>query len=360
MCESASLLGGTVGSRANLCEAQVAMAGGVTMELHQLRSFVTVASAGSVSEAARQLRLAQPAVSQHIQSLEKELQVVLFLRGSRGMTLTDDGVALLGHARGLLSRLSELRAAAERLVGRSQSRVEMAATPSMAAYLLPPALRILGLSDPGLRLVVHERPTMDSLSLLATRSVDFAVVRDCLGNGFELEPLFDDPLVIAVGRRHTLASAERLELKDLARCSFVFFRHSGRELLYQAAILACAAAGYEPRVLCEGVEVTAMGVLVRSGAAVAIAPTSIVSLWGEEKVRVLSLPEPRSVSTVYLATMTGVVLSSPAQRVVRAIRRAAADPASGGDAPTVSTPPLALGVLPHQVVDGSPTHRRLA
>jgi LysR family nitrogen assimilation transcriptional regulator len=68
------------------------------MELRQLRYFVAIADAGSLTEAARRLGVAQPALSQHVLALEAELQTRLLDRGARGVRLTPAGLTLLEHA----------------------------------------------------------------------------------------------------------------------------------------------------------------------------------------------------------------------------------------------------------------------
>jgi len=76
---------------------------GETMEFHHLRSFVVVAQTGNVTKAAKQLYTTPPAVSAHLKSLEDELNTQLFMRSSKGMTLTDKGRILLPKAEKTLS-----------------------------------------------------------------------------------------------------------------------------------------------------------------------------------------------------------------------------------------------------------------
>lgn len=79
------------------------------MELRQLRYFVCVSDAGSLLSASRTLRVAQPALSQHMAALEAELQTTLFVRSSRGMALTDSGRRFLKHARVVLDDVERAR-----------------------------------------------------------------------------------------------------------------------------------------------------------------------------------------------------------------------------------------------------------
>jgi DNA-binding transcriptional LysR family regulator len=79
------------------------------MSLAQIEYFVAVSRAGNVNRAARQVRVAQPAVSRQIRSLEDELGVALFVRTPRGMVLSDAGHAFLEHATAILDRVERAK-----------------------------------------------------------------------------------------------------------------------------------------------------------------------------------------------------------------------------------------------------------
>ena len=79
------------------------------MELSQLRTLIHVAELGSLSKAADRMRIAQPALSRQIRLLEEELGTRLFVRHGRGMVVTDQGRAVLGHASRIMRELAEIR-----------------------------------------------------------------------------------------------------------------------------------------------------------------------------------------------------------------------------------------------------------
>ena len=79
------------------------------MDLKQLEYFVHVAEFGSFTRASAFLRVAQPALSRQIRSLEVELRQTLFERNGRGVTLTEAGKRLLAHGRGILQQVDRAR-----------------------------------------------------------------------------------------------------------------------------------------------------------------------------------------------------------------------------------------------------------
>lgn len=87
------------------------------MELYQLRSFITVANKGNLTQASELLFTSQPAVSAHIKALEEEFDMKLFKRTPKGMTLTANGILLKEKAIKVLESSQELKAQAAEIKG---------------------------------------------------------------------------------------------------------------------------------------------------------------------------------------------------------------------------------------------------
>ncbi len=87
------------------------------MELYQLRSFVTVADTGNLTQASERLFTSQPAVSAHIKALEEELKIKLFDRTPKGMRLTEHGKSLREKAQAVLNAGNDLKLKAKTLQG---------------------------------------------------------------------------------------------------------------------------------------------------------------------------------------------------------------------------------------------------
>ena len=110
------------------------------MNLKQLEAFVQVAEGGSFSKAAKELYLTQPTVSAHISSLEKELNVRLFVRNTKEVSLSDDGRELYKYARQMIDLESQI----EEKFGSSRKEkrqcITIAASTIPSQYLLPKVL----------------------------------------------------------------------------------------------------------------------------------------------------------------------------------------------------------------------------
>lgn len=122
------------------------------MDLHQLRSLVAVAEAGSVTEAARRLLLTQPAVTRQIRALEEELGGALFDRTRKPITPTPLGRTALEQARRILQMSEDLRALISSDAGTLKGELRVGVAQSLAREVVPPLALVLRRQYPGVQL----------------------------------------------------------------------------------------------------------------------------------------------------------------------------------------------------------------
>ncbi len=145
------------------------------MEVHQLRYFVATAEAGSVSRAALRCHVAQPSLSQQLRRLEETLGTELFDRQARGVVLTDAGRALLPRARRILAEIHDAETNLERDVDEGKGLLSIGAIPTMAPYLMPPALGQLRRELPACELQIQEGFTETLVEALLDNELDCAI-----------------------------------------------------------------------------------------------------------------------------------------------------------------------------------------
>lgn len=110
------------------------------MNLKQLEAFVQVAEGGSFSKAAKELFLTQPTISAHIAALEKELNVRLFVRNTKEVSLSDDGRELYQYARQIIDLQKKIEERFEAGKDGGKHLITIAASTIPAQYLLPKVL----------------------------------------------------------------------------------------------------------------------------------------------------------------------------------------------------------------------------
>ncbi|ADU99060.1 LysR family transcriptional regulator [Alicycliphilus denitrificans] len=126
------------------------------LDLRALRSFVTVASAGSISSAAHSLHIAQPALSVQIKQLEEQLGAALFDRHPRGVVLTAVGERLLGHAVEILRRVDVAYDDVRQAVDQPSGRVAIALPQSVAKFVTVPLVQAVVRQWPQIHLQMVE------------------------------------------------------------------------------------------------------------------------------------------------------------------------------------------------------------
>ena len=193
------------------------------MELRQLRTFEAVVTHRTVTDAANALGLAPSSVSEQIRALEKSLDVPLFDRAPRGMTLTAAGRRLLPWARRLLDTAEEARR--ETVTERPELR--LGALETIAATHVPGVLARLAERRPDVRVALHTDAARDGLlNAVAAGALEAAMILDTAGPlgelGFALPPapldhldLEDVPLALVAAPDHPLRESPELTPADL-------------------------------------------------------------------------------------------------------------------------------------------------
>lgn len=176
----------------------------------QLRIFWTIAHSPSLTQAAKQLGITQPALSQQLARLERAVGTRLFSRRGNGLELTDAGQFLLQHGSGVLAEWERLEAGLTAFREGRRGRISIGTLASLGRALLPGALARARVRLPGLELDVHELSPGDALEMLYGRTIQLAllsetaVARDHID--FARRTLCTDAYVLAVPRRLELAT----------------------------------------------------------------------------------------------------------------------------------------------------------
>lgn len=220
------------------------------MDPRRLVIFHTVIQKGSIGAAARALGWTQPAVSQHLAALEKEVGLQLMLRGTQGVTPTEAGTRLAEHASVIAKQLELAKRDLDELAGLKKGRVRFASFPSAAAMLLPGAIARLHHEAPGVELNFTELEPPEAILGLTQNEVDVAVVfkypENKLDDELQLEwvSLLTDKVKLVLPKEHQLAHRTDLSMGDLADEEWIAGCVRCREHL----ITSAANFGYQPNV----------------------------------------------------------------------------------------------------------------
>ncbi len=195
------------------------------MDLKQLRYFKTVVETGGFSAAARQLHIAQPAISIAIRKLEQELELTLLHRGERTITPTVEGDVLLRHARELLDRAASAELAMRELRGLAKGEVRLGIPSMLGSYFFPPILMGFKHRHPDLRLSVYEQGTRRLQQMIHDGELDLGVVvADSPPEDLETRLLTREEMVACVPADHPLAAQRTISMEAFFSQELVVFK----------------------------------------------------------------------------------------------------------------------------------------
>jgi DNA-binding transcriptional LysR family regulator len=248
------------------------------VELRQLQYFLAVAERLSITEAARDLQMAQPALSQAITKMERRLGTTLFDRSRRRLRLTAAGVTLLPEARLLVGRAKVLQSTLGRDTGH-RVYLRIGCIASAVSGLLPRVLPPFVVANPHVVPVVQEMGQRAQLTALRDGAVDVGICRMLTADeGVELVRLADEPLHCLLPTHHPLAAADAVRLADLAGDDVVCFPRDLAPVAHDTIVSACVRAGFSPRITQEAGNDQSLLGIVASGLAVALVPRSTTRL----------------------------------------------------------------------------------
>jgi DNA-binding transcriptional LysR family regulator len=249
------------------------------MEMRQLHVFVTVAEEGHFGRAAARLHVVQPAVSQQIQRLERELGAVLFERSSRGARLTAAGEVMLAEARQLLADEVQARRAVRRAAQGEIGQIRVGCVPSALSGVLPKVVPAFRAAHPEVGIFIRELHTAQQFDALVDGRIEAGFLRATHPvAGVAMKPVMTEPLLAALPTEHPLASRHRLPLTALAGEPFVLFARALAPEYFDQLTELCHAAGFTPDVTHEVRSDLAQLCLVASGLGVALVSESTTRL----------------------------------------------------------------------------------
>ena len=282
------------------------------MDLANLNAFIAIAEAGSFSEAGERLHLTQPAVSKRIAGLEQQLNVRLFDRIGREVSLTEAGRALLPRAYQILNVLDDTRRALTNLNGEISGRLTLATSHHIGLHRLPPLLRAFTRTHPQVALdiqfldsevayeeVLHGRAELAVITLAPETRPPVAATA-----------IWDDVLDFVAAPEHPLARNGTVSLSDVARHPAVFpgdntFTHHIVRRLFEAQ-------GLKPNIGMSTNYLETIKMMVSIGIAWSVLPRTML----DSQVAALPLPGVQLVRRLGYIVHTERTLSNAARAFI--------------------------------------------
>ena len=263
------------------------------MELRQLEYFREIASTGSINEAARHLNMSQPPLSYQIRQLENELNVKLFDRTSKGVTLTEAGKLLYDRSGNLLeyARSTELEVSK---TGKKRI-LRIGLTPTTVDTIMP-YISQFSKKNPDVNFEVHDGITYSLYQYLLDGIIDISVARTPLRlDEVSYTELCSEPMIAVSAPENTASS---LKLADLLHRPLILYRR------YEELIMnTFHAQNMNPDIFCVCDDPRGAMLWAKEDLATAIFPQSMASLC--DGLCIQELDEPDLITKILLIWAKG-------------------------------------------------------
>lgn len=272
------------------------------LDAHQLNVFVTAATTMNFTEAARQLHMSQPSVSQHIRELENYFDVQLFLREGRRIQLTDAGKLLLPLAKEMVTMSVRIEESMQSLKDDVYGHLIVGCSTTCGKYVLPLLLADFLRLYPRVEASCHVTSRSLALQMLDEGQVHLALANACeFCKDVEFYKLLSDPIVLIAPLNHPWAQRRRIALSELVMASFIL-REEGsgtRAVVKDGLAEHGLSLSMMPTVLTLG-NSEAIALAVREGIGVGFVSQTVVDRLVPDQVAVIDVPGLSLHQDIYL------------------------------------------------------------
>jgi len=248
-------------------------------DLNQLRCFVTVAEELHFGRAAARLNMTQPPLSRQIQVLEHIIDATLLERTSRSVRLTPAGRSFLPEARRILKLAESASQVARRIALGKTGSLKIGYTAAAAYGFLPDLIAACRARLPEVDFSLKEMVSGEQLEALATGQIDAGLLRPPIARPeFATKRVVAEPLLAAIPKKHPLASAEAIAIKDFDDQPFVMYSPYESRYFHDLVVALFTRADVLPRYVQHVGQIHSILAMVRAGLGVAIVPAAAASL----------------------------------------------------------------------------------
>ena len=282
------------------------------MTLTELRYIVAVARERHFGRAAEACFVSQPTLSVAIKKLEEELDVKLFERGSNEVSVTPLGEEIVRQAQTVIEQAAGIKEIARRGKDPVSGPLRLGVIYTVGPYLLPDLVRQAIERMPRMPLMLQENFTAKLLDMLRTGELDAAILAEPFPDaGLAVAPLYDEPFMVAVPKKHPLARRKRIPADELKKETMLLlgtghcFRDHVLEVCPEYAQFSSNSDGI--RKSFEGSSLETIKYMVASGMGLTVVPQLSVPAEPDRHVAYVPFSDPvptRRVVLVWRRTFT--------------------------------------------------------
>ncbi|MGN7385446.1 LysR family transcriptional regulator [Sporosarcina sp. SAFN-015] len=285
------------------------------MDFDRLRYFIMVVETGSISKAAIALNMTQPPLSIAIQKLEEELDVSLFIRSGKRLTLTETGHLLYKRGKQLMLSTSEIMKEVAEHDSGEYGTVTIGCSTIANITIIPEVVKRLNERGSRITIRVLEGNTAFILEQLRLHKMDIGLVRNIFDKkDFHTTALLTESLYVALPPGHPLADRKTIELKELKKENFLMPHTTLGYGISDFILEGCDAAGFTPNIIYWGTETFPMLNMVRENLGIAFAPALFQNINNYELPPLVELINPTIEAKLNLVTLKNSIQTAATEQ----------------------------------------------
>ncbi|CAH2717034.1 HTH-type transcriptional regulator CynR [Neobacillus rhizosphaerae] len=258
------------------------------MELRQLRLFMEVAKQKSITKAAENMHLSQPALSKSIIALEEELGMTLIIRTNKTSDLTDTGKVVLEYAQKMNALQDEMKTTLNDMTNLTRGQINIGLPPFIGSLFFPRVMAKFHHAYPNIELNITEYGGARVVKSVEEGEFELGVaVLPLDEQQFDIYPIVEEEMKLLVYKNHRLASRKEVEIEDLTDEEFIFYHDEFA--LNQMMRDHFIAAGFEPKILFKSSQWDLMSEMVAANLGITILPQSICNRVFTKDIKIIDL-----------------------------------------------------------------------
>lgn len=281
------------------------------MELRHLRYFRVLAEELHFGRAAERLFIAQPGLSRQIKQLEEELEVSLFDRTNRKVTLTKAGHYFFQQTDKLLNDLEASVTNAQQIAEGLRGQLRIGYIGSAMQQTIPALLLAVKKTYPDIRFSLREMDNPQQLEALHSGEIDLGFVRvERVPPPLRMKAVFEDTFSLVLPIDHAVTPANFTGLSALQQEPFILFEPTYSESYYEKVLQLFDGAGFSPSVSHSTVNASSIYRLVANGMGLSIVPTVLSNGYdmGVRFIELDQLPQRTTLRAVWHGEVKGKLL----------------------------------------------------
>lgn len=289
------------------------------MKIRQLKYFVSLAQTGTFSEAAEQVHISQPALSQQIKKLEEELETDLLERMGKQVKLTEQGKIFLPEA---MNVLDTVRSASESINQQNNSldgSLRLGIIPTIAPYFLPNIMEKLNVDPTTLDIHIEEQQTDVLINRLKTGSVDHLLLSPPIPeDGITTMSVGEEPFYLAVHNDDPLSAQASVSVKQINNEPMLLLEEG--HCLRDQSLQFCRREEINPQIVFQGSSLLSILNLVASDFGYTFVPEMVVNHQSWNQISFVPVVDPEPTRDLILARRTSMTLTELDQLFIDSIR----------------------------------------